>query len=122
MWIGHVAGGKDARHTCARRAFLGQDVARRIRLDPRLEDVRVRLVTDGEEEAIDGDVHLLLIGFAFSLHKMRTLHTAFAKEPDGVVLKQHGDVRRVHHTLLHHLRGAEVGLADDEVDVCREAG
>ena len=68
MRIGHVASGKDTRHIRARRARFGEDIARFVRLDPRLEDVRVRLVANGQEEAIDSNVHLLLIRFARTLH------------------------------------------------------
>ena len=121
MRISHIAGSKDARHIRARRARFGDDIARFVRLDPLLEDVRIRLVANGQEEAIDGNVHLLLIRFALTLHKMRTFHAAFAKQSEGVVLKQHSDIWCIQYTVLHHLRGTQIGLADNQVNVRREA-
>ena len=51
--VDEVAGGEDARLAGARRAALGDDVALVVGLDLALDDLRLRLVADGDERAAD---------------------------------------------------------------------
>ena len=120
--VGHVACGKYAGELRARRAVEGPDVTHFVRFEPRFKDVGIRLVADGEEETVDGDVHLFLVRLTKAFHQVRALYAVFAKEPDGVVFEEHLDVRRLKDPFLHHLRGAQVGFADDEINLLREAG
>ena len=68
---------------------------------PLLEDIRVRLVADGQEETVNLDIYLLLVGFTFALDQMGTFYTIFSIETKRVVLKQNLNVLALHHTLLH---------------------
>ena len=74
-------------------------------------------MADGEEESVDLDVDHLFVGLALALHKVGTLDAVLAEEADGVVLKQNLDVLAFADTLLHDLRGAQEGLAHNEVDL-----
>ena len=78
-------------------------------------------MTDGEEEAVDGNVNHLLIGLALALHEMSTLNPVFTEEAQRVVLEQNLDVLTIHHALLHHLRSAQEWLAHNEIDLLADS-
>ena len=119
-WISHVASGKDTLHTGERSPLLRYDVARCIQLELTCEEVRIGLVSDSQEEAIDRYVTLSLLGRPLFIYEVSTLHAIVAKESDRVVLKEHLYVLPCEESLLHHLRGAQMILAHDQVDLLSE--
>ncbi len=75
------------------------------------------MVPDGQEEARDVDARLRAVGAA----QQGARHAALvAQHLYGVVLEHHLDVGGVEHALLHRLRGAQEGLAHDQVDLAAE--
>ena len=101
--IGHVAGCKYARHTGAGCHAFGDDVAGFVGLDPWAEQVAVGLMTDGQEEAVDGNVEVFLLGRAFLANEVCALHSGFTKEAHGVGLEEHFDLGIFEHAVLHGL-------------------
>ena len=78
-------------------------------------------MADGEEEAIDSDIDKLLVGLATTTDEMGALDTVVTEETEGVVLEEDLDILAVADALLHHLRGTQEGLADDEIDLLADA-
>ena len=115
----HVARGEDALDRGLRGARLGADVAFGIELELSGEELRVGMVTDGEEEARDVDRALLSVVPA---QQGARYAGVVAQHLGGVVLEEHLDVLRAEDSLLHGLRGAQVGLADDHVDLAAQRG
>ena len=72
-------------------------------------------MTDGEEEAVNRNIIMTLVGFAFALYQMDTLYPVLTIETDGIMLKEDLDVLGVHHPFLHHLRGSEEGLTYNQI-------
>ena len=68
------------------------------------------MVTDRQEEAVDSDIHVLLIGLAEALDKVGTLHAIVPEEPHRIVLVEDGDTLVLLDTLAHDVRGTEVVL------------
>ena len=54
---------------------LSEDIAYFVSIDPWGKELRVRVMTDSEEEAIYWEVYTLLIGFSLALDQMSTLDT-----------------------------------------------
>ena len=79
------------------------------------------MVTDSEEEAIDGQVYALFIGLAEALDEMYAFDAIFTVEAHGIVLVEDGDLLVGCDALTHNVRGAEVVLAHDHIDVRGEA-
>ena len=96
-------------------------VAYLIHIEPLLKDVCVGLMANGKEEAVDGDIHKLLVRFTFAFDQMGAFHAILAIETEDVVLEEDLDVLCGLHTLLHHLRGTEEGLAHNEIHLFGEA-
>ena len=103
MGVGHIAGGKHTGHVGAWSHANGLDIASLIGFNPRLEHIAVGLVTNGQEETIDGQVVALLVGLTLALDKVCALNTVLAVQAKGVVLKEHLDILGFHDTFLHHL-------------------
>ena len=74
-------------------------------------------MTDGEEEAVDGEVYTLFVGLTKTLDQMCTFDTVFSVEAERVVLIEYGDLFAGGDTLTHDVRGAEVVLTHDHIDV-----
>ena len=72
-------------------------------------------MTDGEEEAVNRNIIMTLVGFAFALHQMNTLYPVLTIETDGIMLEENLDVLRIHHPFLHHLRGTEEGFTNNQI-------
>ena len=106
----------------ARRSVDGADVACLVDSHEWAEHIGVGLVANGEEEAVDGQVVAFLIGLAFAAHHMGSLHTAFAIEANGVVFEEHFYLLVLEDALLHHIAGAQIGFANDEVYLLAELG
>ena len=97
--IGTVAGGEDAGEdlpfVICHLTFViapgavvaGDDVAFGITGEEVLEEFRVRVVADGKEEAVDVDMAQLLIGLAFAVDEVGTLHLSLTGEPQRVMLE-----------------------------------
>ncbi|CQB90257.1 Uncharacterised protein [Chlamydia trachomatis] len=78
-------------------------------------------MSDSQEEAIDRYITLSLLRRALLVNKVSTLHAIVAKEPHRVVLKEHLYILPSEESLLHYLRGAQMILAHDQVDLLRDA-
>ena len=72
-------------------------------------------------DSISFNVTEFLVGFAFAVHKVCTLHLAFARELDRVMLEEHLDLGVVEHTLLHDLRRTQIGFAHDHIHLLAES-
>ena len=79
-------------------------------------------MADSQEEAVDGQVVALLVGFALAAHHVSSLHAVFAIEAQRVVLEEYLDVLGLLHAALHHLRSTEEGLAHDHVHLLGQSG
>ena len=79
-------------------------------------------MADGQEEPVDLDLDLLLIGFALVLHEGGTLHHAVAKQTFGLVFPEYLNVRGFHHTVGHHLRGTQLIATHDQVHLVAKTG
>ena len=124
--VGHIASGIYTGHVGGGRGTLSEDVARLVSVEVLAEDFRVGIVADGEEESVDGDVVVLLVGFALALHHVGSLNAVVAEEAGDVVLEENLNLGVLHDAVLHDLAGAEVVLAHDEVylagKTCEVAG
>ena len=65
---------------------------------------------------------MMLVGFALALHQMNTLYPILTIKTGGVMLEENLDVLRIHHSFLHHLRGTEEWLADNQIYLLTQAG
>ena len=117
MGVLDVAGGEDPFDVGLRRTRLDLDVPLGVEFQLVAEKFRVGVVADGQKESRDVDRHLR----AVVLTQQGSRDARFvAQHLGGVVLEQHLDVGGVEHPLLHRLRSAQVGLADDHVDLPAE--
>ena len=57
----------------------------------------------GEEEAINGDIVMLLVCLATALDDVHALNTVLAIQPLGIVLEKDGYLLIVENTALHDL-------------------
>ena len=113
----HIPGGKDTLDRGLRGARLYADVTLVVEGELTVEQIGVRMVADGQEEAGQVDCALLTIRVAHT----DTRHTALVTQHlDRVVLEEYLDVRRIEYALLHRLRSAQEGLADDHIDFAAE--
>ena len=71
---------------------MSKDVARLVGVEILAEDLGVGVVTDSEEESVDGNVIVLLIGFALALHYMSSLNTVVAEETGDIVFEENLDL------------------------------
>ena len=102
-WVGTVASNEYARNLGLGRTVNLLQVAHLVSIEPFLEDICVGLVTNSQEETVDGDIYHLLVSLTLALHQVRTFYAILTKQSYGVVLKQYLDVLALHKTLLHHL-------------------
>ena len=79
-WICNVTGCKDAWQlsACCTRDNLDETLLVQFKII--LEKVGVRLMADSQEETVDSDVKLLLVGFALMTYEMSTLYTVLSEE------------------------------------------
>ena len=117
--VADVARGEDAFDVGYRRARFDLDVAFGVELQLVAEQLRVGMVSDGQEEARDVDLHLLAVVAAQQCARHARL---VAQYLGGVVVEYHLDVGGAEHALLHRLRGAQVGFAHDHVDLAADRG
>ena len=115
--IGYVTSSEDARDAGAWRSSFGLDVADFIDFDIVREELGIGVMTDGEEEAVDGEVYTLFIGLTQTLDQMCTFDTIFPIKTERVVLIEDSDLLVGCDALAHDVRGAEVVLAHDHIDV-----
>ena len=101
--VGTVTGSEYAVNVGAGRTVLSLDVASLATLNGRTEYVCVGLVTDGEEEAVDGDVVMLLVSLTLALNDVSTLYAVLTEEPLGIVLIENLNLLVVLHALLHNV-------------------
>ena len=118
--VGYVTGSEDSGNVGAWGGAVGLDVTLGIGLDGRLEQVAVGLVSYGQEEAVNGKVIALFVRLAKVADHMRSLQLGLAVESQRVVLEQDFDLRVVEHALLHDLAGAEIVLADNQINLFAE--
>ena len=74
-------------------------------------------MTDGKEEAVDGQVVPSFVAFTLPVYKMCSLHSVLSVEAKRVRLEEHLYLLVAEHAVLHNLAGAEEGLAHDEIDL-----
>ena len=120
--VGTVAGGKYALDIGAWRCAQGLDVPLLVHVYLSAELVGVGLVADGEEEAVDGQIVVTLIGFATSCHQVGTLYAVVAIESFGVVLVEDFYLWIFLDAASHDVGSAEVGLAHNHIDLGAEVG
>ena len=112
--IGYVAGSKHARDVGGGSGQIGNDVALLIG-GYAGEELCVGLMAYGEEESVDGNVEVL---FVFRCRRFSTRWApsrySLTEEAGGVGVEQDLDFGIVEYALLHHLRGAQMGFADDK--------
>ena len=101
--VGAVTGSEYAVNVGAGRTVLSLDVASLVTLNSRTEYVCVGLVTDGEEEAVDGDVVMFLVSLTLALNDVSTLYAVLTEEALGVVLIENLNLLVVLHALLHNV-------------------
>lgn len=101
--IGAVTGSEYAVNVGTGRTVLSLDVASLVTLNGRTEYVCVGLVTDGEEEAVDGDVVMFLVSLTLALNDVSTLYAVLTEETLGVVLIENLNLLVVLHALLHNV-------------------
>ena len=80
------------------------DITCFIRIQIRLEDIRIRLMTNSQEESINSQIITFFIRFTHTFHQMNTFYTVLSKQTYGIMFKQYIDIFMLHHTLLHDLR------------------
>ena len=74
-------------------------------------------MTNGQEEAINSHIVTAFVSLAQALHQVYTLHAIIAIESHSIVFKEHLNLFVVQHALLHNLRGTQVGLAYNQIDL-----
>src|SRR5262245_5585870 len=101
----HVAGGEHPVDGRLRGAALGDDVAAVVEVELPLEEVRVGVVADRDEQAVDLEARLLP---GLRVAQLERLDRAVAHDvvDDGVPLEL--DLRVGERTLLHDLGGAQL--------------
>lgn len=90
--IGHITCSKDTGQIGGGSAGNHLDESLLVEVDMALEKLSVGLMTNGEEETIDGNVEGLLVGFAEMTYQVGTLYTVVAKEPRGIGFEEYLDV------------------------------
>ena len=101
MRVGTVAGGKHTGNIGAWCVALRLDVARLVQLQPLLENLGVRLMSDSQEETVDGQVVALFVCLAFSLDEVSTFDTVFSIESQRVVFIENLNLLIAFNALLH---------------------
>ena len=110
MWVSYVACSKYARNTCTRSIAFSNDITGFIGFHPRLENIRIRFVTDGQEESVNSHIVAFFVGFTHTFHYVHAFHTVIAKQTYSIVFKQYGNVRMIQYTLLHDFRSTKERL------------
>ena len=111
--VGNISSYEYSRHLSAWCSVNLLDVAHFVGIEPLFEYIAIGLVSNGEEETIDGNVNQFLVSFALSLHKMCAFHSIFTKQSNGVVLEKNLDV------ILDDMRSGKAAhgiVVDPDVD------
>ena len=118
--VSTVACREDTRDVRAGAVALHLDIALLIAVEIVGKEVGVGLVSDGEEEAVNLYMANLLLGCAFLIDEVCSLHLWFARQAQCVVLEEDFYLGIGEHTLLHDLRRAEIRLADNHIHFLAE--
>jgi hypothetical protein len=117
--VDQVAGGEHAAQVGVRRPAEGEHVALVVEVDLAADELRARVVADGDEQPGDGQ-RALLAGPGVPGADRLELRVAHRLEDLGV--PDELDLRVVEGPLLHDLAGPQGVAAVHEVDLAREAG
>ena len=74
-------------------------------------------MTDGQEEAVDGDIKQFLLVGTLEAHQMGAFHAVVTEEAHRVGIEQDLDLLVILDALLHGLAGAQIVFAHDQVDL-----
>ena len=80
---------------------FGEDIARLVGLDPRDEQLTVRVMANGEEEPVNSNVVVALVGKSAPVDDVRAFHSIRTEESFGVRFEQDFDFGVRHDLLLH---------------------
>ncbi len=116
--VDHVAGGEHARQVRARGAAVDGDGALGGELQLLVEEVRARVVADGDEEAFDRERTLLARD---GVLEDDALDLLAARDVDHLRVPDELDLGVLERAVLHDLGCAQRVLAVDHVDLLREA-
>lgn len=119
--VGTIAGSKHTRDIRAGTVAVGDDVTFGVAIQVIGKQIRVGTMPDGKEETVNINMAELLVGRALSIYKVRAVHLVLAREAQGVALEEHFDFRILKYTLLHDVGGAQVGFADNHIDLFAQA-
>lgn len=119
--VGTIAGSKHTRDIRAGTVAIRDDVAFSITVQVSGKQIRVRTMPDGKEESVNINMAELLVGRAFPIYKVCAVHLVLAREAQGVALEEHFDFRILKDPFLHDVGGAQVGLADNHIDLFAQA-
>ena len=89
MRVSAVSCSKDTGYVGSRTVAIDEDVTFRIAVEVIFEELGIRMMPDGEEEAVYSDMTKFFIRFAFAVDEVSTLHLSFARQLQCVVLKEH---------------------------------
>ena len=115
--IGYVASSEDPWDAGAWGSSFGLDVADFIDFDIVREELGIGVMTDGEEEAVDGEIYTLFVWLTETLDQMCTFDPIFSVETERVVLIEDGDLLVGCYALTHNVGSAEIVFAHDHIDV-----
>lgn len=118
--IGHITCSKDTGQIGGGCAGNHLDESLLVEIDMALEKLGVGLMTNSEEETVDGNVEGLLVGFAEMTYQVGTLYTIVAKEPRGVGFEEYLDVLLFLDSLLHDLSSTQERLSHDHIHLLGE--
>ena len=119
--VGHVAGGEDTLDVRLGRARLRDEIARLVVVELVEEEARVRVVPDGDEEAVGGKVRDLIGVDVAEIDAGHLLLVAPDDLVDDGVRDPFDPVVRP-RAVQHDLRGAEVLAPVDDRHFARELG
>ena len=119
MRILDVTGCEHSLHICAGRTAVSDYISVFISLDPFLEKLGIRVMSDSKEEPVD----LYIKNRTIFAQKSRACHSGLVAEDFlSVAVPEDFDVRSVLYFLLHGLRSAEDIPAHDHIDLVAEIG
>ena len=75
-----------------------------------------------QEETVDRDVNQRLVRLTLAINQVSALHTILTKKANRIMLEHHLDIRCIEYTLLHHLRGTQIGLTYDQIYLFCQTG
>jgi hypothetical protein len=115
--VSYVARSEDPWDAGVWRSSFGLDVADFIDFDIVREEFGIGVMTDGEEEAVDGEIYTLFVWLTETLDQMCAFDAIFSVETERVVLIEDGDLLVGCDALTHNVGGTEIVFAYDHIDV-----